>query len=200
VPWRRAVAAVSVPSPATAKTRPSHDVSQRFASFFARPGASCQHIPRSGNESRLPSRHGFDSPRAQQASSVKRCCDLFASPTQHITGHSKARTTLFPRSTAVLPPCRIFGCPFVVLFVVLPRGVASSDPSRPPAMIDSAISLLARVNHLEQSSPYGYVPGKAPGYAYVVVFGVGLVLHIGLAVRYKYWIAMVTLIPGGLCE
>jgi hypothetical protein len=67
-------------------------------------------------------------------------------------------------------------------------------------MIDSAISLLARVNHLEQSSPYGYVPGKAPGYAYVVVFGVGLVLHIGLAVRYKYWIAMVTLIPGGLCE
>lgn len=67
-------------------------------------------------------------------------------------------------------------------------------------MIDSAISLLARVNHLEQSSPYGYTPGKAPGYAYVVVFGVGLLLHIGLAVRYKYWIAMVTLIPGGLCE
>ncbi|RSH94242.1 hypothetical protein EHS25_004045 [Saitozyma podzolica] len=67
-------------------------------------------------------------------------------------------------------------------------------------MIDSAISLLARVNHLEQSSPYGYVPGKAPGYAYVVVFGVGLLLHIGLAVRYKYWIAMVTLIPGGLLE
>ncbi|GFZ42983.1 hypothetical protein JCM24511_00701 [Saitozyma sp. JCM 24511] len=67
-------------------------------------------------------------------------------------------------------------------------------------MIDSAISLLARVNHLEQSSPYGYTPGKAPGYAYVVVFGVGLLLHIGLAVRYKYWIAMVTLIPGGLLE
>ena len=49
-------------------------------------------------------------------------------------------------------------------------------------------------------SPYGYTPSLAPGIAYAVLYGLGTFLHIGLAVRGRYWMAAVTVIPGGLRE
>ena len=68
-------------------------------------------------------------------------------------------------------------------------------------MLDSIADLAARaVNHLELSSPYVYTPSKAPGYAYIAVFGLGLLIHVILGFKYKYWIAFVTLIPGGVRE
>lgn len=57
-----------------------------------------------------------------------------------------------------------------------------------------------RVNHLSLHSPYGYTPSKAPGLAYLIVFAILTLIHVGLGIRYRYWIAFVTLIPGGLCE
>jgi len=43
-------------------------------------------------------------------------------------------------------------------------------------------------------------PSQAPGVAYLVLFSLAAILHIGLGFRYKYWIVFVTLIPGGLRE
>jgi hypothetical protein len=68
-------------------------------------------------------------------------------------------------------------------------------------MLDLTAELVARAtNHLEESSPYGYTPSKAPGYAYVIIFAVAVLLHVVLGWRYKYWIAFVTLVPGGIRE
>jgi len=76
-----------------------------------------------------------------------------------------------------------------------------------PAILDflsiimSPIQRVTRAqNHLEDSSPYGYRPSQAPGVAYLVLFSLAAILHIGLGFRYKYWIVFVTLIPGGLRE
>lgn len=61
----------------------------------------------------------------------------------------------------------------------------------------STVDLVERAkNHLSYTSPYGYNPTKAAGIAFVVVFAAILFLHIGLAVKYKYWIVFATLVPG----
>ena len=51
-----------------------------------------------------------------------------------------------------------------------------------------------------RTSLYGYEPSIAPSAAYLAVYAVGTVLHTGLAVKYKYWIAFATLVPGGILE
>lgn len=69
--------------------------------------------------------------------------------------------------------------------------------------MDLTADLLARaeaVNHLTLRSPYGYIPSKAPGIAYVVVFAALTLAHIGLGIRYRYWLVFATLVPGGLRE
>ncbi|WVW79820.1 hypothetical protein I302_101790 [Kwoniella bestiolae CBS 10118] len=55
-------------------------------------------------------------------------------------------------------------------------------------------------NHLSTFSPYGYVPEKSAGIAYIVVFAVLGLIHIGLGIRYKYWLVFVTLVPGTFLE
>ncbi|OCF78259.1 hypothetical protein I204_00196 [Kwoniella mangroviensis CBS 8886] len=55
-------------------------------------------------------------------------------------------------------------------------------------------------NHLSRVSPYGYTPEKSAGIAYIVVFAVLALVHIGLGIRYKYWLVFVTLIPGTFLE
>ncbi|OCF32275.1 hypothetical protein I316_05943 [Kwoniella heveanensis BCC8398] len=60
--------------------------------------------------------------------------------------------------------------------------------------------LARKKNHLSTISPYGYVPGKAPGIAYIVVFALLGLVHIGLGIRYKYWLVFATLIPGTFLE
>ncbi|WRT65303.1 uncharacterized protein IL334_002246 [Kwoniella shivajii] len=53
---------------------------------------------------------------------------------------------------------------------------------------------------LSTFSPYGYTPEKSAGIAYIVVFAILGLIHIGLGVRYKYWLVFVTLIPGTILE
>ncbi|KAK8861194.1 hypothetical protein IAR55_002013 [Kwoniella newhampshirensis] len=55
-------------------------------------------------------------------------------------------------------------------------------------------------NHLAYRSPYGYQPSRSAGIAYIVVFALLLLAHVGLGVRYKYWLVFVTLVPGTLLE
>jgi hypothetical protein len=62
------------------------------------------------------------------------------------------------------------------------------------------IDLAVRKNALEYRSPYGYTPSSSAGIAYVVCFAILTLIITGLAFRYKYWIAFVTLVPGGLRE
>ena len=56
------------------------------------------------------------------------------------------------------------------------------------------------VNQLEVRSPYGYDPSQAPGIAFVAIFALGTVIHVALAIRGKYYMAAVTLLPGGIRE
>lgn len=56
------------------------------------------------------------------------------------------------------------------------------------------------VNYLELQSPYDYTPALAPGLAYTIAFSLITIVHIVLAVKYKYWIALIALLPGGLLE
>ncbi|WVF66964.1 hypothetical protein IAT40_001707 [Kwoniella sp. CBS 6097] len=60
--------------------------------------------------------------------------------------------------------------------------------------------LARKKNHLSTISPYGYLPGKAPGIAYIVVFALLGLVHIGLGIRYKYWLVFATLVPGTFLE
>lgn len=66
----------------------------------------------------------------------------------------------------------------------------------------SAISARAEegVNQLTIRSPYGYIPEKAPGIAFLVVFALGTLIHIVLGIKYRYWLVFATLVPGGLRE
>ena len=66
--------------------------------------------------------------------------------------------------------------------------------------MDTMVDLVARKNALEYQSPYGYTPSLAPGVAYLVVFSLLTLIHTGLAIKYKYWIVFVTLVPGGIRE
>jgi hypothetical protein len=58
---------------------------------------------------------------------------------------------------------------------------------------------MAGTNYLEIRSPYGYTPSLAPSLAYLIVFALLTLLHIGMGIKYKYWIVFVTLVPGGIC-
>ncbi|WVQ62923.1 uncharacterized protein L199_001072 [Kwoniella botswanensis] len=61
--------------------------------------------------------------------------------------------------------------------------------------------LMARANnHLSRISPYGYIPEKSAGIAYIVVFAVLALIHIGLGLKYRYWLVFITLIPGTILE
>ena len=55
-------------------------------------------------------------------------------------------------------------------------------------------------NYLEVRSPYDYTPSLAPGLAFSIVFGVITLVHCGIAIRYRNWVAFVALIPGGILE
>ncbi|GMK58382.1 hypothetical protein CspeluHIS016_0504140 [Cutaneotrichosporon spelunceum] len=50
------------------------------------------------------------------------------------------------------------------------------------------------------SSPYGYVPALPNVIAYLVVFSLLTGVHLGLGIRYKYYSALVTMVPGGVLE
>ncbi|WVR04189.1 hypothetical protein IAU60_001189 [Kwoniella sp. DSM 27419] len=63
-----------------------------------------------------------------------------------------------------------------------------------------AVQLYERGRKLSTFSPYGYTPEKAAGIAYIVVFAALGLIHIGLGIRYKYWLVFVTLIPGTFLE
>ncbi|WVQ94650.1 hypothetical protein IAU59_001730 [Kwoniella sp. CBS 9459] len=65
---------------------------------------------------------------------------------------------------------------------------------------DLLYELARKQNHLSTFSPYGYIPGKAPGIAYIVVFALLGLVHIGLGIRYKYWLVFATLVPGTFLE
>lgn len=50
------------------------------------------------------------------------------------------------------------------------------------------------------SSPYGYTPGLSNTVAYVVVFSLLTIVHLVLAIKYKYYSAIATMVVGGLLE
>ncbi len=47
-------------------------------------------------------------------------------------------------------------------------------------------------------TPYGYTPSENACLSYLVLFIVLTAVHCGVAVRSRYWVALVTLVPGGL--
>ncbi|KAL1410302.1 hypothetical protein Q8F55_004308 [Vanrija albida] len=47
---------------------------------------------------------------------------------------------------------------------------------------------------------YGYTPSLVTTVPFVAVFGALTILHAGLAVRYRYWSALGTMVTGGLLE
>lgn len=49
-------------------------------------------------------------------------------------------------------------------------------------------------------SPYGYVPAMANTVAYLTVFSLLTLVHFLLALRYKYYSAIVTMVIGGILE
>lgn len=55
-------------------------------------------------------------------------------------------------------------------------------------------------NYLELQSPYDYTPSLAPGLAFVIVFGILTLVHIIIAIRFRYWYALLALVPGGILE
>ncbi|ORY26063.1 RTA1 like protein-domain-containing protein [Naematelia encephala] len=57
-------------------------------------------------------------------------------------------------------------------------------------------NLISRSHKSLGQNPYGYVPELAAGIAYVVCFAILTILHLGLAIRYRYWIVLCTLVPG----
>lgn len=76
-------------------------------------------------------------------------------------------------------------------------------------MISSALHLLARAaptlpegvdTSQPLESPYGYIPSLASTVAYLTVFSLLTLVHLGLGIRYKYYSAIVTMVVGGLLE
>lgn len=63
-----------------------------------------------------------------------------------------------------------------------------------------ASALAARDDAALELSPYGYRPATANTVAYLVVFSLLTAAHFGLAIKYKYWSAFVTMVTGGLLE
>lgn len=51
-----------------------------------------------------------------------------------------------------------------------------------------------------QESPYGYTPALANCVAFLVVFSLLTVVHLGLAIKFKYWSAIATVVAGGFLE
>lgn len=49
-------------------------------------------------------------------------------------------------------------------------------------------------------SPYGYTPAMANCIAFTVVFSLLTIAHLGLAIKFKYWAAIATMVVGGLLE
>ncbi|WWC69049.1 uncharacterized protein I206_102985 [Kwoniella pini CBS 10737] len=67
--------------------------------------------------------------------------------------------------------------------------------------VDDIANKVAQKSHrLSTFSPYGYTPEISAGIAYIVVFAILGLLHVGLGVRYKYWLVFATLIPGTFLE
>lgn len=64
----------------------------------------------------------------------------------------------------------------------------------------SSLATATITNFLEVRSPYDYVPGLAPGLAFTVVFGILTIAHIVVALKFRYWVALIALVPGGLLE
>lgn len=60
--------------------------------------------------------------------------------------------------------------------------------------------LRADVPSEPPESPYGYIPALSNTIAFTVVFSLLTLVHLGLALRYKYWSAIVTMVIGGLLE
>lgn len=61
-------------------------------------------------------------------------------------------------------------------------------------------SFRADVPDEPPESPYGYIPGMANTIAFTTVFSLLTLVHLILAVKYKYWSAIVTMVIGGLLE
>ena len=59
---------------------------------------------------------------------------------------------------------------------------------------------MSDINYLELESPYDYTPSLIPGLAYTSILGLITLVHIVLAIKYKYWVAFAALIPGGVLE
>lgn len=65
----------------------------------------------------------------------------------------------------------------------------------------SVVATLAeRADVVVRGSLYGYIPSLAPGIAYIVTYSLATLAHVVLAIKYKYWVIFVTLVPGGLLE
>lgn len=75
-------------------------------------------------------------------------------------------------------------------------------------MLVSALHLLARatpaptaqVPDQPPESPYGYIPSTASTVAYLTVFSLLTIVHLGLGIKYKYYSALVTMVIGGFLE
>ncbi|WWC60051.1 uncharacterized protein I303_102614 [Kwoniella dejecticola CBS 10117] len=63
-----------------------------------------------------------------------------------------------------------------------------------------AHKVAQKAQRLSTFSPYGYTPEKSAGIAYIVVFAILGLIHIGMGIRYKYWLVFATLIPGTFLE
>ncbi|CAK9779551.1 RTA1-domain-containing protein [Cutaneotrichosporon oleaginosum] len=77
-------------------------------------------------------------------------------------------------------------------------------------MLGAALHLLARQDPSMlppdqrptslTESPYGYVPALPNVIAYLAVFSLLTLTHLGLGIKYKYYSAIVTMVAGGLLE
>jgi hypothetical protein len=56
------------------------------------------------------------------------------------------------------------------------------------------------INYLELESPYPYTPDLATCLSYTIIFGLLTLIHCVLAIKYRYWVMLYVLIPGGLLE
>lgn len=50
------------------------------------------------------------------------------------------------------------------------------------------------------TSPYGYLPDLGASIAFLVLFSIMTIVHLGLAVRYRYWTAIASMGCGGILE
>jgi hypothetical protein len=74
---------------------------------------------------------------------------------------------------------------------------------------DGAAAIVERANYSPENgttpdspreSPYGYTPNLASCIAFLTIFSLLTLAHLGLAIRYRYWSAIVTMGFGGILE